>query len=150
MKQFNIWRFLKELFKIFFPTQRYLSGEDVISFCCWMMSWSICSGCQTAADLPSVFTFLSPSLLMQADSHSEHAPTSPLVPPTLLHLLLHSPPLTNLRCHLGILAMHSLQAAAGPQRRAWYTRCCRTKNPMQFKSERSLGVKIDPADTRSF
>lgn len=115
-----------------------------------MMSWSICSGCQTAADLPSVFTFLSPllfslslSLPMQADCHSEHAPPAPPHPhshspsphPTPF---LNEPPLP-LRCF-----SHALQAAAGPQRRAWYTLCCETKNPMQLKSERALGCKDSP------
>lgn len=116
-----------------------------------MMSWSICSGCQTAADLPSVFTFLSPplfslSLPMQADCHSEHAPTCPSPPPFLVPLptpphptpFLNEPPLP-LRCF-----SHALQAAAGPQRRAWYTLCCETKNPMQLKSEWALGCKDSP------
>lgn len=116
-----------------------------------MMSWSICSGCQTAADLPSVFTFLPPpslaralatyagwfSLWARTDAPPHPQPVS------------YPTPLTNRHQHLGILAMHSLQAAAGPQRRAWYTRRRETRNPMQFKSERSSGVKIAPDDTLS-
>lgn len=114
--------------------------------------WAEAAKPQQTCLLSSPF-FLPLFLLMQADSHSEHAPTPPPPssnPPPPLTPLPPSPPLTNHHRHLGILAMHSLQAAAGPQRRTWYTLCRGTKNPMQFKSERSSGVKIVLADTLSF
>lgn len=105
-----------------------------------MMSWSICSGCQTAADLPSVFTFLSPPLFSL--SLSTYAGWLSLWARSNLPLptpFLNEPPLP-LRCF-----SHALQAAAGPQRRAWYTLCCETKNPMQLKSEWALGCKDSPS-----
>lgn len=109
------------------------------------MSSSICSGCQTAADVLSVFTFLSPPVSTYAGRFSLWARTKAPPPPLSLTLLPPTPPLTN-HHHLAILAMHSLQAAAGPQRRTWYTLCRETRNPMQFKSERSSDVKLALAD----
>ena len=85
------------------------------------MSWCICSGCQTAADLLSVFTFLYDSrcrLILTLSTLQR--PTH--LAPTLLHLLPHSPdpsyrePLP----HLDLFAIHSLKVAAGLERHEWY------------------------------
>lgn len=121
--------------------------EDVIEFGAQaMMSWSICSGCQTAADLPSVFTFFLPhstyagwlSLWARSKLPLPTAHPHPPLTPYSLPSPLNEPALP-LRCF-----SHALRAAAGPQRHAWYTLCRETKNPMQLKSEWALGCKDSP------
>lgn len=87
------------------------------------MSWSICCNCSRLAFCLHLSQSL--SLLMQADSHSEHVLKPP--PPPPYHLLPpFAPlpprlPLMNHHHHLGILAMHLLQAGARPKRHTWYT-----------------------------
>lgn len=102
------------------------------------------------------FIPLSLPLLMQPVSHSEHAPTSPFhFPPTLHHLLphsLHQPPappnepLPPLRyfSHAFITGRSRATKACLIYALSW-----NKKNPMQFKSERSPGVKIASADMLS-